>query len=676
MDGATRAVIADASPDALLAADPNGRLLWANRAAERLFGWRAEDWVGANCLEMLHPDDVELAALSLLTVADKEVGTPLEVRVATADGWRLVEVIGTIVPLDDGTSTLVLSLRDLTQRRRWEVASDSDAMERSLIHNAASLTLLVAADGTLRSASGALTRALGHDPEIVTGRPMSDLVHPEDRAVVLQAMVRARRAAAWSGGSAVSVEARLIRRHDGEGVPYELTLVGLQDDPTVEGLVISGHDISRLRAAQEALHHQAHHDTLTGLPNRLALAGRLREMLEGDGRHGVTVCFVDLDRFKPVNDLFGHESGDHLLLQLGRRLSALVIAGGCVARIGGDEFAVAVPGLTAIEAERLRHRIEGVVSDPFDIGASRVQVYASVGVVTARRGDDPDRVITEADAVMTSTKRSRRGAKASPMLPLDRQRMIAEDLGRAFEDEQLRVSYQPIVELESGRIVGAEALIRWAHPRLGELSPDEFLTVAEDIGRDREISELVVRDACRVIAEAEAAGVPLSVSVNVSAMHLTSHGFDQELARLLMENAITPGLLCIEVTERAILERAASGPSMTVEAALEKVHALGVQIAIDDFGTGFSSLSHLMTFPIDVLKIDRSFVEGVATDRRSRSVVRSLLALSEGLGLKAVAEGVETPQQLEALRSMGCPFGQGYLLGRPMLATELLAGPA
>ncbi|MEZ5116552.1 MAG: EAL domain-containing protein [Candidatus Nanopelagicales bacterium] len=660
------------APDALVALAEDLTVSWVNRAAERLFGWRGSDWYGAHGLQLVHPDDLEFVAVSLVSVAEKEVGSPIEVRIASATGWRLVELIGSWVDApeeaerQDGTDqppgrVLLLSMRDLTERRRWEVAASDVDTFRALVHNSSAVLLLVHPDGTVDSASGALTRVLGHDPEVVQGMTFADLVHPDDRHVVSDAMgrLRAGRAAA---GTRESVEVRLLRRAGGD-VPFELTLADLVDDPTVGGVVVSGHDITRLRAAQDALQHLALHDQLTGLPNRWALTRRLADALRQPRPPGreLAVVFVDLERFKPVNDLFGHDAGDQVLVEVARRLALLAHANAFVARHGGDEF-VLVTEVEADEVALLRGRVEDAVDQPLHLTAGPAQVHASVGVVLAGPASTPDRLLAEADADMFVQKRSRRGGPVSSV-PVARRRALAEDLGSALESDELVVHYQPIAALDDGQVVAVEALVRWQHPELGLLPPASFLPIVEDLGRSREVDALVLRTACAAVQAHH--DRDLTLTVNASPSHLTRPGFPDLVDEVLDETGLAPERLWIEVTEHAVMERAAAGPASSLVAVFDRLAALGVGVAIDDFGTGYSSLSHLMALPVRGLKIDRSFVEGIDHDRRSRAMVEALVTLSTAMDLEVVAEGVERAPQVAALRDIGCRLGQGYLLGRP-----------
>jgi diguanylate cyclase (GGDEF)-like protein/PAS domain S-box-containing protein len=399
----------DALPDPIVAIDGQGRLGWANRAAITMFGASLEDHVGTSALDMIHPDDRPFALLSLDSLQSKDVGTLIEVRVRTSTGWRLVELVGANRLVQPGIESLLITMRDLTDRRRWEVGRGDDAMFRAVVHNAASLLILVGTDGSIRAISGAVTRLLGRDPETIEGLLVLDLVCTEDRRALARALAECR--SLPSGvGEPVTVEAGLL---DGAGqsIPFELTLVDMADDPTVPGVVVSAHNITKLRAYQKALADMARKDPLTLLPNRSAVDERLGVLLEQ--KITVAVAFVDLDGFKALNDRHGHHYGDMVLQAVGERLSTTVRPADLVGRYGGDEFVVIAHDLS--ESARLDRRVAMAMSQPVRIGEGELVVQASVGVTYTRFGDTVTSVLARADRAMYDSKgpRHRMGAVAS-----------------------------------------------------------------------------------------------------------------------------------------------------------------------------------------------------------------------------------------------------------------------
>ena len=384
----------DALPDPTVGVDSEGRLKWANRAAVDHFGWDLEEWLGRSALDLLHPDDISFALLSLQSIQSKVVGTPIEVRIRTLSGWRLVEVVGANRLGQDEVDCVVLTMRDLTQRRRWELGQGDDAVFRSVVHNSASLLMLARADGTIGTVSGAVTRLLGLDPEALEGRPLLDLACSEDRSRLADALEICR------NHDPITIEVGLLAAGP-RVVPFELTLVDLVDDPTVTGVVVSGHNITKLRLAQRALAELALKDPLTLLANRTVVDERLDDLLSRGIR--VSVAFVDLDNFKSLNDRHGHLIGDRVLREVADRLSSAVRPDDLVARYGGDEFVVVAttgpPG-----GERLGERLLAAVCGPLEANDLRVDISASIGVVHSVPGDRPEDVLRRADRSMYSSK--------------------------------------------------------------------------------------------------------------------------------------------------------------------------------------------------------------------------------------------------------------------------------
>jgi diguanylate cyclase (GGDEF)-like protein/PAS domain S-box-containing protein len=664
----------DAAPDAQILVGSDLLLRAANRGAEALFGWAAHDRVGGSVLELIHPDDLPLVALSFGSVQGKDVGTPIELRVATSAGWRTVELVGRWLP-DEGPA-LLASLRPIDSRHQWDLGVDSGATLRSIVDASEAVTVHVSREGTVVSHSRALTRRLGRDPEAVRGHPFLDLVDPRDRHQVAALLTDLSSGAGRVGRRHV-VEVRLVSG-DGSTVAHELTVADLTGEPGVDGYVVTALDVQRLRDAQVLLQQQAMHDDLTGLPNRRHLLVELTRWL--DAGECLLVAFLDLDRFKPVNDLFGHDAGDAVLRAVADRLRELDVGAGIVARHGGDEFVVALPvpeEHAARLGQNLRDSLDEAFDRPLPVDTGPLQMGASVGVTWAVGPAEPERLLAEADAQMYAAKRARRGAPVE-VASVEERRELAEELVGAVERGEIVVHYQPILDLATGEVAGVEALVRWHSPRRGLVSPGGFLPVAEDLGLGRQIDAFVMSEACATVARHNReTGDRLRLTVNVSAEHLVDVSLPATVSEVLAESGLQPELLWIEITEHAVLQRHATGPATTVLAAFDRLNALGVRLAVDDFGTGFSSLASLVSYPIHMLKIDQSFVVHVDRDARSAAMVEALVALTTRLGIMAVAEGIERPQQLMALRELGCRFGQGFLLGRPSTRLpDVIAAPA
>ncbi|HVW32364.1 MAG TPA: EAL domain-containing protein, partial [Acidimicrobiia bacterium] len=432
--------------------------------------------------------------------------------------------------------------------------------------------------------------------------------------------------------------------------------------------------IARRRELEQELVHQALHDPLTGLPNRALLADRLNQAVARRARHGgaVLVAFMDLDRFKVINDSKGHPAGDALLVALARRLETTLRAGDTVARFGGDEFVVVSEGADGPgEAKAIAERLAAALKEPFAVAGEEIRITGSVGVAVGRGGESGDDLIRNADAAMYEAKERERGGWA---LYRDRihsgvmSRLETEcELHRALEQEAFQVHYQPKYSLASADVVGVEALVRWLHPTRGLVSPADFIPICEETGLILPLGDWVLGEAARQSQSWRVNdGLHIAVSVNLSARQLMQPDLTRRVEAVLTRTGLDPADLCLEITEGTLLV------DMTAAVRhLTALRGLGVRVSIDDFGTGYSSLAYLRTLPLDELKIDRSFVTSVADDPAAAAIVASVVSLGHALGLVVVAEGAETAEQLAALRELGCDLAQGYHLGRPAPAGQL-----
>jgi diguanylate cyclase (GGDEF)-like protein len=422
-----------------------------------------------------------------------------------------------------------------------------------------------------------------------------------------------------------------------------------------------------------ALEHQALHDLLTTLPNRRLLHERVTQAICGAGAEPASVALlvIDLDRFKEVNDTFGHQYGDILLQQIGPRLNDLLEHGDTVARLGGDEFAVLLARADAERAERVARRLLRALDRSFAIGESSVDIGASIGIaISPEHGADADALLRRADVAMYVAKRSGSGfAIYSPgqdQHSPDRLAMVGQ-LRRAIEMDELALVYQPKVDLCTRRCIGVEALIRWHHPQHGAVPPDKFIPLAEQTGLIKPISQWVLNTALRQAREWLTLGIDVPIAVNLSMRDLHDPDLPETVAALLQRWQVTPSHLVVEITENGLM----ADPARALQT-ITSLRLMGIRIAVDDFGTGYSSLAYLKRLPVDELKIDRSFVREVATDDDDLAIVRSTIGLGHDLGLTIVAEGIEDARTLERLRRLGCDVGQGYFIARPMPAGALV----
>jgi diguanylate cyclase (GGDEF)-like protein len=451
--------------------------------------------------------------------------------------------------------------------------------------------------------------------------------------------------------------------------------VGAGKDLRVGGFL---HDHGEERAAEEALAHAYLHDSLTGLPNRTLFTYRLAYALARGTRApgSVAVLVLDLDRFKAINDGLGHEIGDEVLVAVAARLEAADGTAEVIARLGGDEFLVLFDGDDAEQkASAYAQRALHALDSPIRAGDSEVFVTASIGIAsTSPRVTEATPLLSNADAAMYQAKK-RGGGSVEVFGEVMRMRVLERmqtehSLHRALERRELRLFYQPVVEIGGNAAIGVEALLRWQHPEQGLMAPGRFIPVAEESGLIIPIGAWVMHEACRQLRmwQAERVGGPRgAVEVNLSARQIDHPEIIGTVERILQDTGLPPANLTLEITESALMNDASSALRV-----LRALKDLGVTLAIDDFGTGYSSLSHLQRFPLDILKIDKSFVDELGADRGGVEIVAAVVKLAHALGLQVIAEGVETPQQLDALARLDCDFAQGYLFSRPVPAHELV----
>jgi diguanylate cyclase (GGDEF)-like protein len=425
-------------------------------------------------------------------------------------------------------------------------------------------------------------------------------------------------------------------------------------------------------AFESELSHQTFHDPLTGLPNRALLTDRLAHALTLASDPGaVGVLLIDLDHFKLINDSLGHTAGDHVLMTVGARLVENVVAGTTVARFGGDEFVVICEGLAGSDGVlEIAHQLGDLIAQQVQAGDRIVTVTASIGVAMSRHGSRAEDLIREADTAMYVAKelgRARCHQFSEGLRHQVTRRLTAEnELRAALSRSELRLVYQPVVDLESGSTVGTEALLRWDHPALGAVSPLMFIPIAEETGLIMSIGEFALDQACRQAAAWREQGLAARVSVNVSGQQISDSEFAALVTRVLASTALPSDLLCLELTESVLM----SDATRTIDS-LTELKGLGVTLSIDDFGTGYSSLAYLQQFPVDELKIDRAFINDLTVRPDQRTLVAAMVAMGKALGMKIVAEGVETTAQLAVLRELGCNLGQGYLFAPPQPAADV-----
>ncbi len=549
-----------------------------------------------------------------------------------------------------------------------QISTMRDRRFRALTENSTDLVLIINGRGSATYASPSFEAILGHAPATLMGTGYRVLFRGQSSEALSAALDEAY------------TEARKPRRYqfyvnhaDGNQCVIEALITNSLNDPAVGGVILNARDISESHAAQVQLVRQATHDSLTNLPNRSLLGDLLAEDLVAAAAEGTEVglLLVDLDRFKDVNEALGHQSGDALLCEVADRLRRDVPDGGLVARLGGDEFAVVLHGTNVDEATSYAQRLIGSLSRPFALPAQTLVISASLGIAISTPTSTASGLLRQADVAIHAAKRRRSGVAVFSYSHDERalKRLeMSSDLPSAIAGGQLVMHYQPQLDVETGVVRAAEALVRWEHPERGLIAPDLFLPIAEEIGLMNRLTEWVLRAAISQIKAWNAIGLRIRLSVNLSAEDLRDGKLSATIARLLAHYDIDAEQLCLELTETTLTteaERAAE--------CLRTLHASGIRISIDDFGTGYSSLSHLKQFPVDELKIDKQFVMGMHEDPNDAAIVRSTIELAHRLGIDVVVEGVESRDTYSAISKMRAECAQGFLIGRPMTAASFEA---
>ncbi|MBI2764945.1 MAG: EAL domain-containing protein [Chloroflexi bacterium] len=548
-----------------------------------------------------------------------------------------------------------------------------EARFRSLVQNASDVVCVIGVDGYIEYISPAVRNTMGYEPGFITGRNVFNLIHVEDEA---QARTAFEKVVATAGHSS-QTEVRLLHAN-GSWRWFEATISNLLAEPSVAAIVVNYRDVTDRRAFEEQLRVLAFHDSLTALPNRAHFAQRTADAIGRAAKEGASaaVLLLDLDRFKTVNDSLGHEMGDELLVGVADRLRACLRPGDTLARLGGDEFTVLAVGVAGDdEALAISGTISRALEEPFVLGVQRVTQTASIGIALIQPGQTGSAtdILRRADLAMYAAKGRGNGGCAvfdGMMSRRARERLQTEaELRLAIERGELFLEYQPLVSLRDKSLSGIEALVRWRHPERGVVSPAEFIPLAEETGLISPLGRWALHEACRQAREWQDQGTELAgvhVSVNVSVRQFQRDDVVEEVLAALAAHQLAPARLQLEITESVIMD-----DGFEAMKTLNQLREIGVSLAIDDFGTGYSSLSYLRQYPIDVLKLDKSFIDAIDREPEARELVLSMVGLAHALGLKTVAEGVETAGQLARLAALDCDVGQGYYLGRPMTGAAL-----
>ena len=646
---------------AVIVVDLEGRIRVANHAASAMLGYREAGLIGKHLRSVVSPDENLTTGQLLHSLGVLEQNMVW----STASGGR-IDVLATSSFVREAKGEpvgVVYAATDITERRRSEQRlRESEERYRLLFERNLAGVYRSSLDGPILDCNDALARMFGYRKgDELLGRSAFTLYNAVEDRQRLLAQVREH-------GSLSNVEVRM-RRRDGTPVWVSENMT-LLEGGILEGTIL---DITDRKTAQEQMEYQAYHDALTGLPNRLLFRDRIEIALAHAKRHrtSAAVMFLDLDQFKLVNDSLGHTVGDGLLQEVAKRLVDSIRADDTVARMGGDEFTVLLTdiketGSSTIVAQKLLDAI----AQPMVIEGHELYVTTSIGVALfPEDGSDAETLLRRSDGAMYRAKEAGRNnfqfAPATALETTSERLLIERSLHHAFEREEFVVHYQPMTNLLTGNVVGAEALIRWNHPERGLMPPDDFIPIAEECGLILPIGEWVLRTAVRQMKEWHPEHGPLRVAVNLSARQFQQHDLTAMIERILTESSYPPELLDIEITESTAMQNA--DVSLGV---MNRLRSMGVRISIDDFGTGYSSLSYLKRFPIDTVKIDQNFVRDLSDVSNDGAIITAVISMARALNLRVVAEGVETEAQLAFLRRENCEVVQGFLHSRPVSAAE------
>lgn len=634
--------------------------------------WVVAELDQAKSVELVAPSDELRRALYVTEQARAILIAPLTIR----EGTNGLVVVGSESQLpqevQEGVTALAaqvglalesaLLTEDLHRRK-------SEARFKSLVQNSSDVMTIIAPDSTVRYQSPSVRRVMGYGPEQLIGTRLLDMIHPDDAPLVVNALAEV---ADGRDGSRL-LEFRW-RHRDGTWLHVETLCSDLSHEPEVGGIVLNTRDVSERRAFEEQLEHQAFHDSITGLANRALFRDRVEHALERQQRDDrpLSVLFMDIDDFKTINDSLGHAAGDQLLAVVGERVRHCLRAADTAARLGGDEFAVLLEDAGYGRAAEVAERIIKVLDAPIQIRGKEVFVRASLGIAIGDEdrmgGRAAEELLRNADVAMYMAKSKGKGRyqvfepemHAAVLSRLE----LKADLQRAVEHEEFELFYQPVFLLESGALSGLEALIRWRHPERGLILPMAFIPLAEETGLIVRIGRWVLQEACRqamALQERFPKDPPITMSVNISARQLQHQGLIDEVRAALRGSGLDPRDLVIEITETAMMH----DTEMAI-IKLNQLKDLGVRLAIDDFGTGYSSLNYLRRFPVDILKVDKSFIDEISDEGEQSALTASIIKLAGTLQLQPVAEGIERENQLDRLLELECTFGQGFYFAPPL----------
>ncbi|MGC8722996.1 MAG: putative bifunctional diguanylate cyclase/phosphodiesterase [Acidobacteriota bacterium] len=670
-EGGFARLVVERFPLSAVVLDEEGLILYASPGSERLFGHTADELLGRRFTDFLPPEDI----LEWIRVtAEGVAGRCIRHRIVAADR-KWIEIEST--PAEAGPGQAPAHVLVFSREARPSVAAPGEGPQwlLSAIEQLEESVLITDLEGTIEYVNAAFERVTGYTRQEVIGKTPRILKSGHHDEAIYDKLWKTLQAGESYRGVMIN------RRKDGTIYHEEKTISPVRDrSGAIHHFLATGVDVTQRRMAEEQLQHDALHDPLTGLPNRTLFLDRLglamaRAQRYAEYRFGI--LFVDLDRFKLINDSMGHLSGDELLMEVSSRLVRCLRSSDTVARLGGDEFAVLLDNIPNVEtAVHFAERIHEQIAEPCRLSGHEVYSSGSIGVAFwAPHYERPDEMIRDADTAMYEAKRQGRGCHAvfdhAMRTKVLRLLEVETDLRQAVADKRLAMFYQPIVDLGSGDLVGFEALLRWRHPEHGVVTPGHFLEVAEENGLILPIGQFTIREAARhlrLLQDQRRGEPPLVMCINLSTSQFAQRDLAEQLRQAASEFRLDPSWLRLEITESTLLHH-----SHVADATLSQLKAHNLRLCVDDFGTGYASLSNLRRYPIDAVKIDHSFVGTMCEDEGNRDFVRTTITLAKTLKMQAVAVGIERPDQIDMLRSMGCPYGQGYYFARPMEEEDSVA---
>lgn len=664
------------STDIITILEVDGTVRYESPSVEGITGYLPEELIGRNIFEYIHPEDAESVVDAFKqVVSNQERPHTASFRFLNKDGtWCYLEVTGTNLLNDQYISGIVINSRNITDRKIFEQAlATNEAKFRSLIQNSSDIITILDESGKIKYKSVSTQKILGYSAEELINQEIYQFCHCDDLTLLRNSIA----AIIENPTETVTLEFRFL--HQDSSYRYlEAVFTNLLDNVSVAGIVVNSRDVTERKKFEEQLLYNAYYDALTLLPNRKLFMEWLDHGLKKLYRledYCFAVLFLDLDRFKVINDSLGHSIGDKLLVKMGQRLQACIREIDKVSRFGGDEFAILVDNITELrEAIKVAERIKENLHEPFILQDREIFCTASIGIALSTVDyDNPADIIRDADTALYKAKRA--GKNRHEVFDADMHRevfmtlKVENDLRRALDNSEFQLYYQPIVALDSGKITAVEALIRWKSSFQPPIGPNIFIPIAEETGLIIQIGEWILRQACKQLClwdQTHVFASPINLSINVSAKQFCQLDFVALIDSVLSETGLCPSRLTLEITETAIMENPEAA-TLT----FSQLKAMGVGLSMDDFGTGYSSLSYLHRFPINSLKIDRSFISQMKPHDRNYEIIRTMIMLAANLNLSVVAEGIELQEQLQILQDLQCSYGQGYLFSAPVSADQI-----